>query len=65
MFTLINLARWYNFDPEDALASTNQKFLDRFGYIEKALKTNFSDHSYEDLTKQWQQAKANIHKEIN
>lgn len=33
-FTLVNIARHYTIDPEMALQRTNQKFIDRFQYIE-------------------------------
>ena len=35
MFSLINAARLYNINPENALERTNKKFIRRFNYIEK------------------------------
>jgi XTP/dITP diphosphohydrolase len=37
LFTLVNLARWSNLDPEAGLAGTNRRFLDRFSRVEAAL----------------------------
>ncbi|MBR6250186.1 MAG: nucleoside triphosphate pyrophosphohydrolase, partial [Bacteroidales bacterium] len=34
MFSLINLARQYKINPEDALERTNKKFISRFNYLE-------------------------------
>ncbi|MBI2920484.1 MAG: nucleoside triphosphate pyrophosphohydrolase [Planctomycetes bacterium] len=37
-FTLANMARKMNVDPESALRRTNDKFMKRFRYVEKALR---------------------------
>ena len=37
LFTLANLARRHDFDPEQALRGANRKFMERFRYIEKQL----------------------------
>jgi MazG family protein len=37
LFVLVNLARFVNADPEQALRKTNAKFRRRFGYIERKL----------------------------
>lgn len=34
-FSLINAARLYNIDPENALERTNRKFIQRFNYLEE------------------------------
>jgi MazG family protein len=34
LFTLVNLARFYRVDPEQALRKTNARFRRRFGYLE-------------------------------
>ncbi len=36
LFAVVNLARWYNLDPESALRAANQRFKRRFYYIEQA-----------------------------
>ncbi|MDB4412409.1 nucleoside triphosphate pyrophosphohydrolase [Akkermansiaceae bacterium] len=48
LFIVTNLARKLGVDPEVALEGTNQKFLDRFAYIEACLKRD--DISLEDAT---------------
>ena len=37
LFTIANLARHENVDPEQALQAANRKFIERFRYIEEAL----------------------------
>ena len=39
LFSLINAARLYHINPDNALEFTNQKFIKRFNYIEEAAKT--------------------------
>ena len=34
MFSLINAARLYKINPDNALEHTNQKFIRRFNYVE-------------------------------
>ena len=34
-FTLVSIGRWYNINVEEGIAGTNQRFLDRFSYLEK------------------------------
>ena len=34
-FSLINAARLYNINPENALERTNRKFISRFNYLEQ------------------------------
>ncbi len=34
LFSVVNWARWFGIDPEDALRTTNAKFSRRFGHIE-------------------------------
>ena len=38
LFSLINYARWNKINPEDALAKTNKKFIERFQWMESATK---------------------------
>jgi tetrapyrrole methylase family protein / MazG family protein len=35
LFSLVNLARWYELDAESALRQTNQRFTRRFAYMER------------------------------
>ena len=38
LFSIINAARLYHLNPDNALESTNQKFISRFGYVESKVK---------------------------
>ena len=60
LFSVINAARLYHLNPDNALEHTNQKFIRRFNYIEdhsiKAGKP-LTDMSLEDMDKLWNEAK--------
>ena len=49
LFTLINVARWYDLDPSEALQSTNRKFIQRLEQIESFV-SNQSDRPISSLT---------------
>lgn len=60
LFSLINLARKFNINPDDALEKTNHKFLTRFMFIEekaKLLNKNLTDMSLEEMDAIWNEAK--------
>ena len=60
MFSLINLARYLNIEPENALELTNQKFIKRFQLMEKMIdeeKKDISKLNLENLDKYWDKAK--------
>jgi tetrapyrrole methylase family protein/MazG family protein len=38
LFTMVNLARFIGIDPEDALRTATDRFVERFNYIEKRLQ---------------------------
>jgi XTP/dITP diphosphohydrolase len=60
LFTLVNVARWCEIDPEAGLDGTNRRFLDRFSRVEAALGGNLQGRSIRELEGLWQQAKAQI-----
>ena len=62
-FTLINLARWHDLDPSEAVQGTNQRFIQRLMQIEAVIDRPLADYSLEELEQFWQQAKANLAKE--
>lgn len=60
LFSVINAARLYKVNPENALERTNRKFIRRFSFIEQAAKdrgTSLKDMSLDDMEQLWQQAK--------
>lgn len=60
LFSVINAARLYKLNPDNALESTNQKFISRFGYVEQTLKSlgkSFKDTDLEEMDKLWDEAK--------
>ncbi|SDO39288.1 XTP/dITP diphosphohydrolase [Prevotella communis] len=60
LFSVINAARLYKLNPDDALERTNRKFIHRFNYIEehsiKACKP-LTEMSLEEMDKLWNEAK--------
>lgn len=57
LFSLVNLARFLEIDPEEALQSTNLKFRRRFNYIEQQAEAPLEELSLEDLDRYWNAAK--------
>ncbi len=61
-FSLINYARFLGINPENALRSTNKKFIQRFSYIEKKIKESgrkIHDSNLEEMDKYWNESKKN------
>jgi len=62
LFSLINYARFLKINPESALERTNQKFIQRFKFIESEAKKNgtiITELSLEEMEKFWKKAKKN------
>jgi MazG family protein len=60
LFTVVNLARYLEVDPESALRQTNRKFRRRFAHVESKLRDegkNLEQASLEEMEKHWQCAK--------
>ena len=60
LFSLINAARLYKINPDNALELTNQKFIRRFNYLEEhTIKEGKSlkDMSLEEMDAIWNEAK--------
>ncbi len=60
MFSLINAARLYKINPDNALEHTNQKFTRRFNYVEQKAKEQgqeLKDMTLEQMDKLWDEAK--------
>lgn len=63
LFSIVNVARFMNIDPELALASTNRKFIKRFSYIEENVRLRgdkLDDTPLIELERLWQKAKEEI-----
>ncbi len=63
LFVVINLARWYNLDPSEALQETNQRFIQRLSHVETLAGRPLSDYTLEELENFWKQAKAQLARE--
>ena len=60
MFSLINAARLYKINPDNALEHTNQKFIKRFNYVEAKAKEkglDLKDLTLEQMDAWWNKAK--------
>jgi XTP/dITP diphosphohydrolase len=60
LFSLINAARLYNINPENALERTNRKFIQRFNYLESKTITIGKDlkkMSLAEMDVLWEEAK--------
>ena len=58
---MINAARLYKLNPDNALEMTNRKFMNRFNYIEAhSIKVGkpLKDMTLEEMDKLWNEAKA-------
>jgi ATP diphosphatase len=61
LFAVVNLARHLDADPEATLSATNQKFVRRFGAIERALAAQGKqpqDSTLAEMDALWDAAKA-------
>jgi XTP/dITP diphosphohydrolase len=60
LFSIINAARLYKLNPDNALEHTNQKFIRRFNYVEakaKELGRELKDMTLEEMDRYWCEAK--------
>jgi len=60
IFVITNISKFYKIDAEEALRSTNNKFIKRFHYIEQKLEEKgktLKDSSLEEMEHYWQEAK--------
>jgi len=60
LFSVINAARLYKLNPDNALEKTNRKFIDRFNYIEAhSIKIGkpLKDMTLEEMDQLWNEAK--------
>ena len=60
LFTIVNIARKRNINPEDALRAANEKFRDRFGKLERRVyerNQQLSDLKLAELDTIWEEVK--------
>ena len=60
LFSVINAARLYHLNPDNALEHTNKKFIARFTFVEekaRALGKQLKDMTLEEMDKYWNEAK--------
>ena len=60
LFSIVNAARLYQVNPDNALERTNRKFIKRFNYLEKEAKQsgrNLKDMTLAEMEEIWQEAK--------
>lgn len=60
LFSLINAARLYNINPENALEKTNKKFISRFNYLERKAAEkglNLKEMTLQQMDELWNEAK--------
>jgi tetrapyrrole methylase family protein/MazG family protein len=60
LFSIVNLSRFLNVDPEEALRKVNEKFIRRFQMMETEIKRQgkrFEDYDLEGLDEFWEKAK--------
>lgn len=63
LFSVINAARLYKVNPENALERTNRKFISRFNYIEQqaiASGRTIRELTLDEMEALWQQAKNHV-----
>jgi tetrapyrrole methylase family protein/MazG family protein len=60
-FALVNLSRFLKFDPEESLRKANQRFTDRFRYMEKRAgksRRPLSEMTLAEMDRLWEEAKS-------
>ena len=60
LFTIINIARWYDLNPFDGLQGTNRRFILRLTMMERFATRPLTDYDINELESLWQQAKAQL-----
>jgi MazG family protein len=60
LFSVVNLIRFRELQPEQVMAAANRKFEQRFSTMEQAIKeagSTLAESSLEEMERQWQAAK--------
>lgn len=62
-FSLVNAARLYKVNPENALEKTNRKFIARFNYLENKVRDqgrSLKDMTFAEMDEIWEEAKMQL-----
>ena len=60
MFSLVNLSRFIDVNPDEALEQTNRKFINRFRFLENAVNAEgkkLNDMTLAEMDVYWDAAK--------
>lgn len=60
LFSVVNVARFLDIDPEEALSFTSEKFVRRFGYIEEKARSQgreLTSMTLDEMDRLWEEAK--------
>jgi XTP/dITP diphosphohydrolase len=60
LFTIVNIARWYDLDPSEALQGTNKRFIQRIMMMEQFASRPLTEYEINELENLWQQAKKQL-----
>lgn len=63
LFSLVNFARFVDINPENALARTNKKFINRFQAMEELISADnktLNDMNLTAMDVYWEKAKKNV-----
>lgn len=59
-FAIVNLARWYKIDAEQALLKSNKKFMTRFKKMEELAEKPLNEYSFDEYDILWKKAKNSL-----
>lgn len=62
LFTLTNIARWYELDCTEALQGTNRRFIDRLALMESFADRPLCEYTLDELDTLWKRAKTELAK---
>mgnify|MGYP002474521522 CR=1 FL=1 len=57
LFSLVNIARWNDIDPDKALEFANKKFIKRFNKLEELTNKPLNELDFKEYNKLWNKAK--------
>ena len=60
LFTIINIARWYDLDPFAGLQGTNRRFIQRLVVMENLAEDSLNNYTLDQLEILWQKAKVKL-----